>query len=88
MKILNNMRGIIDFRKQAKKLVEGGYHRIEADWRLQRGGLVDDKFKIEDVQISTDRKYLYYKLNQTCFDHDAKMERMRQENEQRSKQYQ
>lgn len=70
----------INFWKQAKKLRSEGYERIEADYRLQRGGLTDPKYKIDDVQISTNGKYLYYKLNQACFDHDKEMERIRLSN--------
>lgn len=72
MKIREGMRGIINFRKQAKKLGAEGYERIEAHWRLHRGGMTGDEYQIEDVQISTDGKYIYYKLNQACKDHEAK----------------
>lgn len=82
MKVTDFTRRVLAFRRQAKSLQDRGYHRIEADWRLQRGGLYDAKYKIEDVVISEDGKYIYYKLNEACDDHDKEMAAMKAEREQ------
>ncbi len=44
-------------------LEKEGYKRIEADWRLHRGGYYREEFKITDVQISEDGKYIWFKTN-------------------------
>lgn len=72
MIVRKGMRNLINFRKQAKNLSVQGYKRIEAEWRLHRGGMIEEQYKIEDVKISTDGKYIYYKLNQACNDYEAK----------------
>jgi hypothetical protein len=48
------------WRTEAKKMKDAGFERIEADWRIHRGGLMDHV--ITDVAISCDGKWLYYKL--------------------------
>jgi hypothetical protein len=68
MKVREWTRGFIDFRKQAKSLLAKGYVRCEVEWKLQRGDLNREEYKIEDVKISTDGKYVYYLLNQEARD--------------------
>lgn len=88
MKFNEFTRNVLHFRKQAKELEALGYKRAEVDWKLQRGGYAGKEYKVEDVKISSDGKYVYYKLNQACVDYDKEIEKIKAENDRQTAIYQ
>lgn len=60
MKVTENTRHALAFRRQRRDLAKLGYRIHETDWEIHRGHLTH--LRIVDVKISVDGMYVYTKL--------------------------
>jgi hypothetical protein len=61
MKVTDQTRELLAFKRQERKLLAAGYRMHETDWEIHRGMRYNER--IVDVQISTDGKFVYTKLS-------------------------